>query len=534
VRARAPGALLASLPLTLTLALGAAPGGEGAPLATAAARGPTGGGARQLILSHGQARAVVNRFLAPAGGPSGEPDFATPGARPGPQAGSAGARASRSPGPTVAGALAGLARSGALSAPASQQYLSEYQSARGALRRLRGTRRNELGAVLANVEAIAAARRFTPTRLPALFLTLQRNQQWWTTGPLLAAGQRVGFPGSRLVWEYYPGQGVEIQWLGTFGEANGYYSARDNGDLRLVLDEAVALASARAHGIAWEYLFRFDGGLPPWTSGLSQGTGIQALTRAWSRLHDASYLTAAQGALGIFQTPPPEGVRVATAAGAHYLEYSYAPRERILNGFIQSLVGLYDFTRMTRDPLGEQLFEAGDAAARAETPTYDTGAWSLYDQAGESDLSYHELVTQFLDNLCSRTQQTPTPRSSAPGGSRPNPDQVYCSTAQRFRDYLKTPPALSLLTSRLAGGRNATLRYRLSKISTVTVSVRHGAALVFARRALVGHGLRGTSWTTPARAGAYTLTISATDLAGNGASVQGALAVSAASGVKPR
>ena len=34
---------------------------------------------------------------------------------------------------------------------------------------------------------------------------------------------RVSFPGSELVWEYYAGQGIEIQWLGTFGEGNGYY-----------------------------------------------------------------------------------------------------------------------------------------------------------------------------------------------------------------------------------------------------------------------------------------------------------------------
>ena len=58
-------------------------------------------------------------------------------------------------------------------------------------------------------------------------------------------------------------------------------------------------------------------------------------------------------------------MRVATAAGAAYLQYTYAPRERILNGFIQSLVGLYDYTSITKDPVGLSLFEAGDAEARA-------------------------------------------------------------------------------------------------------------------------------------------------------------------------
>ena len=259
--------------------------------------------------------------------------------------------------------------------------------------------------MLANVQAMAAAGELIPSRLPALFLTLERNRQWWTTEPLLASDERVSFPGSQIVWEHYPGQGIEIQWLATFGEANGYYlSGHENANLRQLLGEVIPLATERAGGIAWEYMFDFDGGAPPWTSGLSQGTALQVLARAWSRFKEPAYLTAAQQALGIFQTPPPQGVRVNTPAGAMYAEYTYAPSDRILNGFIQSLVGLYDYTSITKDPLGLALFEAGDAEARAIVPLYDTGAWSMYDQFGESDLNYHELLTEFLQHLCERTQ----------------------------------------------------------------------------------------------------------------------------------
>ena len=116
-------------------------------------------------------------------------------------------------------------------------------------------------------------------------------------------------------------------------------------------------------------MFRFDGGAPPWTSGLSQGTALQVLARAWSRFKEPAYLTAAQQALGIFKTAPAAGVRVKTPAGALYAEYTYAPSDRILNGFIQALVGLYEYTALTKDPLGLQLFEEGDAEARAEVPS---------------------------------------------------------------------------------------------------------------------------------------------------------------------
>ena len=93
---------------------------------------------------------------------------------------------------------------------------------------------------------------------------------------------------------------------------------------------------------------------------------------------------------------PSSGVQVKTPAGSMYAEYTYAPSDRILNGFIQAVVGLYDYTQITKDPLGLKLFEAGDAEARAETPHYDTGAWSMYDQYSESNLNYHELLTEFL------------------------------------------------------------------------------------------------------------------------------------------
>jgi hypothetical protein len=330
------------------------------------------------------------------------------------------ARIAASHGPTVTAALASLQRSGAITPAIYQKDYSAYLAATSSLKKLSGTRHNELGAVVANVQAIAAAGGFIPSRLPALFLTLERNRAWWTSGSLLASRVRISFPGSELVWEYYVGQGIEIQWLGTFGEGNGYYSGGQNNNLKQLISELIPLATKRAGGIAWEYMFQFDGGLPPWTSGLSQGTALQLLSRDWSRFKEPTVLTAAQEALGIFKTPPPQGVRVTSSLGARYLEYTYAPTDRILNGEIQALVGLYEYTSITKDPAGLKLFEEGDAEERARTPLYNTGYWSMYDQYGESDLDYHELLTEFLQHLCERTRKgepltaTPAPAPATP------------------------------------------------------------------------------------------------------------------------
>lgn len=486
---------------------------------------------RLLILDHGRTRVRTVTGLGALGRPgpgTGAPTrrsregAPTGAATPVPSASAARARSSLS---TPAGALLTLAHGGALSASDYRRYLGDYRLARRSLGRLRGTRRSELGAVLANVQAIAAAGGFAPSRLPALFLTLERNRQWWTTGPLLSDGQRVSFPGSRLVWQYYAGQGVEIQWLGTFGAANGLFQAGDDGSLRALLAEAVPLASARAGGIAWEYLFRFDGGRPPWTSSLSQGTAIQALARGGTRLGEPAFLDAARRALGIFSVAPPVGVRINTQFGAHYLQYSFAPRERILNGFIQSLVGLRDYATLTGDPLGAQLFATGDAEARLEVPHYDTGAWSDYDQHSESDLSYHELLRDFLTNLCQRTDPQGASLSGPPARSRPgrpvavNADAIYCTTAQHFTAYLHTRPVVSLLTRRVRSGRPTDVHLQLSKISRVTMTVRRGGQVVFVGSAQLGHGTPSLRWPSPGRPGSYTLSLSAVDLAGNRASV---------------
>ena len=437
-------------------------------------------------------------------------------------------RAAAARGPSVSGALSALEHSGAITEAIYRQDYSAYTAAKHSLSRLSGTRRTELGAVLANVQAIAAAGEFTPTRLGALFLTLEHNRSWWTSEPLLSNGERVSFPPSHIVWEYYAGQGIEIQWLATFGEANGYYlSGHENSNLRQLLSEVIPLATDRAGGIAWEYMFRFDGGLPPWTSGLSQGTALQVLARAYSRFKEAADLTAAQQALGIFETPPPAGVRVATAAGAAYAEYTYAPGDEILNGFIQSLVGLYDYTSITKDPLGLQLFEAGDAQARAEVPRYDTGAWSLYDQFGESNLNYHELLTEFLEHLCERTRRgPPSTTAPAPATGAPIPgDQIYCTTAQHFTTYLRTPPVISLITTTLAGGTRAGVQVSLSKISTVRLTIRKGTRVVWTNSAYLTSGKPRLLWPTPAAGGTFSVTVSATDPAGNFATTTGAIVV---------
>lgn len=400
---------------------------------------------------------------------------------------------------TVRSELKRLLAAGQIDAATQTRYRRMFDDAIRTASRLSGTRRSELQAVIANLHDIAARGQLTAARLPVLFTTLARNRQWWTTGSLLTYAQRVEFSDSELVWEYYPGEGIQLQVLGTFGKANGLWMAKSDRKLRALLDEMVPMAAQRNGALAWEYYFDFGGGAPPWTSGMAQATGIQALSRAGQRLGDAVYLEAARQALKLFSLPPPVGVRLTTPVGARYLLYSFAPGEIVVNASVQTLVALHDYAQITQSAGAGRLYRAGDRQARLDVGAGNTGAWSLYQLGGsESDLSYHELLTGFLHNLCDRTRT-----------------EIYCTTAADYTRDLKEPPTMELLTRRLRARRYALVRFALSKVSRVGMTIRRDGKTVLSTSASISRGEHSYGWTVPATPGTYDVTLTGTDLAGN-------------------
>jgi hypothetical protein len=403
------------------------------------------------------------------------------------------------PSPTLPSVLAKLVRRGQLSAAAEAGYVHEWYAVLHEEARLPAARRAQLAAVTVLVHGLAVSGALTPARLPVVFLTLERNAQWWQSGAFLTYGQRVEFHGSSVIWEYYPGSGLALQPLATFGEADAMYTAgpSEYGQLSALLTEMAGYAVPRAGGIAWEYYFPWEGGAPGWVSAMAQGTAIEAYTRGYLATGNASFLTEAEQALPLFASAPPAGVAVAAPAGTRYLQYSFAPREEIINAFLQSLIGLDTLAR-TGNATAQRLFAAGNAEALAELPSFNTGAWSLYQPGQEDDLSYHELVTGFLSTLCTLTA---TP--------------LYCSTATAFAQDLHTPPAVYVIGAHARPRHAFSMRFHLSKISHVGIVVasRDGHDLVYTSGEY-GYGVDRVA--VPAlRRGRYTVRLAATDLAGN-------------------
>jgi D-glucuronyl C5-epimerase C-terminus len=387
-----------------------------------------------------------------------------------------------------------------------RRWRATYVRSVRTLRRLSGARATQLRYVLTSVESLALRRRLGATRMPVAFLQLERNRQYWPRLPYPASGDQVSFRGSQVLFQYFAGEGLQLHPLSTFKKANhlhGFCERKepscDAQALRRILDEMTALAVKRGSGfIAWEYLFYFGGGTPPWMSGMAQATGIQAFGRAAALLGEPKYVETARRALGAFETGPPTGVRTTgPRGGVHYLQYSFAPRLFIFNAFLQSLIGLYDFGQLADDERARRLFREAEPEAREEVPLSDVGDWSRYSYAGnESSSDYHELLREFLQSMCSR-------RLGA----------LYCDYARRYRGYQVDPPELTWKGPDVATEDEPTaIRFNVSKLSAIEVKVTnpHGQ-VTFSRLATFRRGDGSFPW-TPRGPGVFTVSVAAKEL----------------------
>jgi hypothetical protein len=316
-----------------------------------------------------------------------------------------------------------------------RQILAKARSVRGGLR---GVRRREMASVLTIAGQIAKRGDLTTARMPAVFLTLERNAEWWAVNGPPAAGSpgetaargrrcrplpararaaRVSFPGSELVFQYYRGLGLQLQMNGTWGKASALLGSSNPvfvGRGAALLGELLPLGVVRSGVLAWEYLFPIFGGRPPWISALSQATAVRALTRAAAKLGRPDLIPVAGAAAGAFAFPPPAGVRVALGGGmAWYVLYSFLPRQRVLNAHLNAVAALFDFAKASGDPHTKAAYDAGLLAAHRRIRSFDTGVWSRYANPGAlADLNYHVLNTSLANEVCKRSGDRPVCRAA--------------------------------------------------------------------------------------------------------------------------
>lgn len=123
---------------------------------------------------------------------------------------------------------------------------------------------------------------------------------------------------------------------------------------------------------------------PGWYSAMAQGQAMSTLVRAYLLTRDQVYMAAALRAAGPYKTPSAQHGVKAVFMNKYdwYEEYPTAPSSFVLNGFIYSLLGLYDLSETAGEKQGREaglLFSRGMESLKAMLPLYDTGSGSIYD-----------------------------------------------------------------------------------------------------------------------------------------------------------
>jgi heparosan-N-sulfate-glucuronate 5-epimerase len=132
----------------------------------------------------------------------------------------------------------------------------------------------------------------------------------------------------------------------------------------------------------WRYHFAFTvAGFPSlragWISAMGQGQAMSLLWRAHRLRPRAGYRRAALMALRPFERSVNSGGVVADFEGVPwYEEYPTLPGSHVLNGYLFSLLGLYDIAPWARR--ASHLFRRGVASLRARISRFDRPGGSYY------------------------------------------------------------------------------------------------------------------------------------------------------------
>jgi len=126
-------------------------------------------------------------------------------------------------------------------------------------------------------------------------------------------------------------------------------------------------------------------------SSMAQGEGISMLVRAAIVENDEKYLVAAQKAKDFMLKPLEEG-GTTEYINDEVLLYEATNNPVILNGWIFSLWGLYDYYKYTKDNETKIVLEKTLASLKRKLPNFDIKYWSKYED-GKRICSpfYHSL-----------------------------------------------------------------------------------------------------------------------------------------------
>ena len=128
----------------------------------------------------------------------------------------------------------------------------------------------------------------------------------------------------------------------------------------------------------------------PWKSSMSQSRAMSVLLRAWKVTNDEKYKLAADKAFSTLIKI--ESPVCTNFHGRFYLEYPGSVSPKVLNGFIFSMYGLYDYYHFVGNDESKGMFDECVTTLKNIIDLFDTGYWSCYD--------YNHIEHGYDLNIC--------------------------------------------------------------------------------------------------------------------------------------
>ncbi|OZU88943.1 hypothetical protein CIL03_07935 [Virgibacillus indicus] len=119
----------------------------------------------------------------------------------------------------------------------------------------------------------------------------------------------------------------------------------------------------------------------PWYSAIGLGMAMSVLSRASYLTGNSKYCNSALKSQWIFKTPSKKSGILSKFENkfSFYEECPTDPPSYILNGFMFSLIGLYDLYKGTNDRTTKKLYAEGIISLKRMLPLYDLGNRTAYD-----------------------------------------------------------------------------------------------------------------------------------------------------------
>ena len=204
---------------------------------------------------------------------------------------------------------------------------------------------------------------------------------------ILTSGEKIYFPGT--IFQY------------ALGLYDLYLENEDKKYLKHFLKLANWAMKEQDINGKWECMSILHNSIHESQSAMCQSEGISVLVRAYVQTHNKNYLDKAKMAMDLMIKPSNfGGTCYYDGNNVIFQEYVSKYNQSVLNGWIFSLFGLYDYYLITKDSKIKILLDKSLKTLSSLLDKYDRKFWTNYDLVGTiASPSYHDIHIMQLSVL---------------------------------------------------------------------------------------------------------------------------------------